>query len=112
MNELHDGIIGGHFGGETMTHNILRVSYCWPSLFKDAQAYATKWKAFQLATRKETNLAIPSQPVTIECPFQQWGFDIIGEISPNSSRHHKYILTANNYFTHWMEAVPLKKLNE
>ena len=38
--------------------------------------------------------------------------DIIGEIKPNSSLQHKYILTATDYFTHWVEAIPLCKVNE
>ena len=45
-------------------------------------------------------------------PFEQWGIDIIGEIKPNSSLQHKYILTATNYFTRWVEAILLRKVNE
>ena len=45
-------------------------------------------------------------------PFEQWGIDIIGEIKPNSSLQHKYILMATNDFTRWVDAIPLRKLNE
>ena len=45
-------------------------------------------------------------------PFEQWGIDIFGEIIPNSSLQHKYILTATDYFTRWVEAIPLRKVNE
>ena len=45
-------------------------------------------------------------------PFEQWGMDIIGEIKLNSSLQHKYILTATDYFTRWVEAIPLRKINE
>ena len=38
--------------------------------------------------------------------------DIIGEIKPNSSLQHKYILTATDYFTRWVNAIPLRKVNE
>ena len=40
------------------------------------------------------------------------GIDIIGEINPNSSLQHKYILTTTDYFTRWVEAIPLRKVNE
>ena len=45
-------------------------------------------------------------------PFKQWGIDIIGEIKPNSSLQQKYILTTVDYFTKWVEAIPLCKANE
>ena len=38
--------------------------------------------------------------------------DIIGEIKPNSSLQHKYILTVTDYFTRWVKAIPLRKVNE
>ena len=55
--------------------------------------------------------AFPLQPINIEQPFEQWGLDIISEIVPNSSKQHRYILTATNYFTKWVEEIPLKVAN-
>ena len=39
------------------------------------------------------------------------GLDIIGEIVPHSSKQHKYILTALDYLTKWVEEIPLKVAN-
>ena len=55
--------------------------------------------------------AFPLQHVSTERPFQQWGIDIVGPINPPSSMQHKYIITATNYFTRWVEAAPLKIVN-
>jgi hypothetical protein len=55
---------------------------------------------------------IPLQPITVSRLFEQWGLDIIGEITPNSSKLHKYIFTATDYFTKWAEAIPLTHVNE
>ena len=45
-------------------------------------------------------------------PFEQWGMDIIGEINLSSPLQHKYILTPTDYFTRWVEAISLRKVNE
>ena len=40
-------------------------------------------------------------------PFQQWDFDLVGIIHPSSSSGHKFIITTTEYFTKWVEAMPL-----
>ena len=66
----------------------------------------------QIFDGKRKVLPIPLNPITIEAPFQQWGLDFIGEINPNSSGQHKWILTATDYFTKWIEVIPTKKSTE
>ena len=44
-------------------------------------------------------------------PFQQWAFDLVGYIHPSSSNGHKFIITTIDYFTKWVEAVPLTIAN-
>ena len=34
--------------------------------------------------------------------------DFIGEINPSSSRKHKWILTATDFFTKWVESIPTR----
>ena len=46
-------------------------------------------------------------PFTTQWPFQQWAFDLIGAIHLHSSNGHTHIIIATNYFTKWVEAVPL-----
>ena len=112
ITELHDGPAGGHFSGDTTTHKILRAGYYWPTLFKDAHAHVRNCDVCQRCVGRQAKEAGPLKPVTITKPFEQWGIDIIGEINPNSSLQHKYILTATDYFTRWVEAIPLRKVNE
>lgn len=111
LQELHDGTVGGHFWGDTTAPKILYTGYYWPTLFKDTHNYVRKCKVFQIAARRQRNPALLLHPDNIEQPFEQWGLDIISEIIPHSFKKHKYILTATDYFTKWVEAIPIKVAN-
>ena len=111
LQELHDGPAGGHFGADTTAHKIIHAGYYWPTLFRDTHEYVRKCQSCQTSSGRQRKSAFPLQPVNIEQPFEQWGLDIVGEISPQSSKQHKYILTATDYFTKWVEAIPLKTTN-
>eukprot|EP00253_Pinus_taeda_P007485 PITA_07485 len=111
LQELHDRPTGGHFGADTTAHKIIHAGYYWPTLFRDTHEYVRKCRSCQISSGRQRKPAFPLQPVNIDQPFEQWGLDIIGEITPQSSKQHKYILTATDYFTKWVEAIPLKTTN-
>ena len=46
--------------------------------------------------------------ITKPWPFRGWTLDLIVWIHPPSSKGHRYILVAVDYFTKWVEAIPLK----
>ena len=46
-------------------------------------------------------------PVPVHSLWHHRGIDFVGSISPASSSGNKYILTLSDYFTKWVEAVPL-----
>ncbi|CAL2229163.1 unnamed protein product [Prunus armeniaca] len=68
-----------------------RHGYYWPTILKDFIEYA---KGCQ------------------DCQKHGWAMDVIGQIHPESSKGHKYILMATDFFTKWVEAVPLKKVTQ
>jgi hypothetical protein len=43
-------------------------------------------------------------------PFRGWGLDFIGDIYAESSKGHRFILVATDYFTKWTKAVPLRNM--
>lgn len=45
--------------------------------------------------------------MTAPWPLSQWGLNLIGNISPTSSNRHEFIITSTEYFTKWIEAIPL-----
>jgi hypothetical protein len=49
-------------------------------------------------------------PIIKPWPFRGWGLDFVGQIHPSSSKGHRFVLFATDYFTKWTEAVPLKNM--
>jgi hypothetical protein len=47
-------------------------------------------------------------PIIKPWPFRGWGINLISQIFPPSSKGHKFILVATDYFTKWVEAIPLR----
>jgi transposase InsO family protein len=66
----------------------------------------------QLFVGKQKLPALPLILVKDEAPFQQWGLDFIREIHTQSSAQHRWILTAINYFTKWVEAIPTQNATD
>ncbi|XP_057814019.1 uncharacterized protein LOC131027940 [Cryptomeria japonica] len=78
-------------------------------MFRDAYAWVARCEKCKLFTGKPQLVASPLRPVVIEEPFKQWGLDFIGPLNLVSSTGHTHILTAMDYFTKWVEAIPVKK---
>lgn len=103
--EFHAGECGGHLSWKATAKRILRAGYYWPTLFNDIQKMIIAYHKSHIFEGKRKLLPLPLQTITIEGPFLQWGLDFIGEIHPASSAQHKWILTATDYFTKWIEAI-------
>eukprot|EP00253_Pinus_taeda_P030346 PITA_30346 len=61
---------------------------------------------------KQKLAAIPLFPSIVSPPFSQWGLDFIGEIHPTSSNQHRWIFTATDYFTKWVEEIPVRNATD
>ena len=57
-------------------------------------------------------MSLPLKPIVVNAHFQQWGMEFIGEINPASSGQHKWILTATDFFTKWVEAIPIRNATD
>jgi hypothetical protein len=61
----------------------------------------------QRTGRKLSKAAPELHPVPVVSPWFHIGIDFIGPISPPSRHGNSYILTISDYFTKFVEAVPL-----
>lgn len=74
----------------------------------DATAHVQRCHQCQIHGNLIHTPCLPLNSMNSPWPFYRWGLDIIGKINPASSKQHEYIITATEYFTKWVEAIPLR----
>lgn len=110
MGEVHEGVCGAHQSAYKMKWVITRNGYFWPTMLEDCFKY---FKGCQDCQRFGNIQRVPASamnPIIKPWPFRGWGIDLIGQIYPPSSKNHKFILVATDYFTKWVEAIALKNV--
>jgi hypothetical protein len=112
LQDFHARDCGKHLSWKTTTNKILRVGFYWPTLLSNVHQKVTSCHKCQVFEGKMKLLPLPMKPISIEAPFQQWSLDFIVEIHPPSLGQHKWILTAINYFTKWIEVVPCRQATD
>ena len=112
INEFHKGDCGGNHYWRATANKILRAGYFWPTMFRDIYKRIASCHECQMFEGKRNLMPMPLVPIYVEAPFQQWGLYFIGEIHPPSSGQHRWILTATDYFTKWIEAIPTRQAND
>ena len=56
------------------------------------------------------NASISNESYHQTVAIQRWAMDMIGQINPSSSKGHQWVLAATDYFTKWVEAVPMRSV--
>jgi hypothetical protein len=110
MGEVHEGICGAHQSAYKMRWTLRRAGLYWPTTVSDCIEYQRGCEACQRFRNIQTTLASVLHPIVKLCPFRGWGLNFIGEVHPASSKGHRFILVATNYFTKWTEVVPSRNM--
>jgi hypothetical protein len=109
LHEVH-GACGTHQSAHKMKWLIKRSGYYWPTMLEDSFKYYKGCQACQ-RFRKIQMVPLPvMNPIIKPCPFRGWGMDMISKINPPSNKGHQYILAIMDYFTKWVEAIPMKSV--
>jgi hypothetical protein len=73
---------------------------------KDCEEAVRRCKSCQLFSPIPKQPAQNLSPITSPWPFAQWGLDIVGKL-PTAPGGFKFLITATDYFSKWVEAEPL-----
>jgi hypothetical protein len=110
MGEVHAGICGTHQSAHKKKWLLRRAGFYWMTMLNDCFRYykgyesCQKFRDVQLAPTSMLHHIIKSWP------FRDWALDFIGQIHPASSKDHRFVLVAMDYFTKWMEVILLKNM--
>jgi hypothetical protein len=110
MGKVHEGMCGTHQLADRMKWMLKRAGFYWRTMEVDCFKYFKACEVCQHFGDIQLALASMLHPVVKPWPFMGWGLDFIGEIHPSSSRGHRIVLVATDYFTKWIEAVPLRHM--
>ena len=86
------------------------AGFYWPTMINDCFRYYKGYKACQEFGDIQLAPASMLNPIIKLWPFWGWALDFVGMIHPSSSKGHRVVLVATNYFTKWSKAVPLRNM--
>uniref|UniRef100_A0A2N9HCQ8 Integrase catalytic domain-containing protein n=1 Tax=Fagus sylvatica TaxID=28930 RepID=A0A2N9HCQ8_FAGSY len=109
MKETHAGECGEHQGKKKALPMLCsHLGYYWPTMKKDAADFVKTCHTCQVQANLIHTHPTSLQNMATPWPFHTWGLDLIGPINP-ASGGYIWILVATEYFTKWVEAIPLRK---
>ena len=102
---MHEGVTGGHLGKDKTLYR-LKERFYWPGHYKDVQEFCLTCAV--CATRKSatTGQKAPLGTITAGYPSQIMAVDLVGPL-PESEKGNLYIMVVGDYYTRWMEAIPI-----
>jgi len=110
LKEVHSGVCGAHQSGPKLHYQLKHLGYYWPTMFVDSMEFAKKCHECQIHGNFIHQPHEPLHPTNMSWPFEMWGMDVVGPINPPSSKGHRFILAATDYFSKWAEAIALKEV--
>src|SRR3954464_13757997 len=81
-------------------------------MLKDCIEYARGYQECQKFSGIQHVPASELHAIVKPWPFRGWALDLIGEIKPASSKQQRFILVGIDYFTKWIEAIPLVTVDQ
>ena len=105
LESLHEGIAGGHLGHEK-TFNRVQERFYWPGYWNTTKDWCLTCQ--NCLTRKSPThpRKAPLSTIRAGYPSQIIAVDLLGPL-PESPQKNSNVMVVGDYFTRWMEAIPL-----
>lgn len=104
LQQCHGDVFAAHFGvGKTFSK--LSARYFWDGYFNDTEHFVQQC---DLCARYKTSrkTKAPLMPMPFAGPWERVGVDLVGPL-PVTGKGSRFIIVFTDYFSRWVEAVPL-----
>lgn len=91
---------------------LIQQGVYWPTMLKDCIEFSKLCQECQVHACIQHVHASKLHVIVKPWPFRGWALVLVGEIHPASSKQQRYILVGIDYFTMWIEAIPLVKVDQ
>jgi hypothetical protein len=108
IEETHAGECREHQGKKRLYQCLLTLGYYWPTMKKDAENFVKTCHTYQVQANLIHTHPTSLQNMATPWLFHTWGLDLIGPINL-ASGGYIWIFVVIEYFTKWVEAIPLRK---
>jgi hypothetical protein len=110
MWEVHEGIYGTHQSAHKIKWLLCRVRFYWLTMLNDCFRYYKGCESCQRFRNVQLAHAAMLHPIIKPWSFRGWALNFVNQIHPSSSKGHWFVLVTTDYFTKWMEVVPLENM--
>jgi hypothetical protein len=110
MGEVHEGICGTHQSAHKMKSLLHHVNFYWTTMLNNCFRYYKSYESCQKFRDVQLAPAVMLHPIIKPCLFCEWALEFVGQIHPASSKGHRFMLVATDYFMKWTEVVLLKNM--
>ncbi|XP_051777065.1 gypsy retrotransposon integrase-like protein 1 isoform X1 [Erpetoichthys calabaricus] len=104
--ECHFNDIGHHLGQKKTVHRI-QSRYYWLGIVRDVVDWIKVCETCQNAEHNKS-LSRKLRPIKVEAPWEILIIDLMGPF-PETSKENTFLLLLTDYFSKWVEAIPLPK---
>jgi len=105
LHEHHTAPSAGHFG-RTKTRDTMCRRYYWPGMIEDIDEWVGSCAVCNRRKESPYGRVGKLHPMNVDGLFDMWGMDLL-EL-PTSDQGNNYLLVMAEYYTRWVEAVPIK----